>query len=241
MERYDINLGDRIHGFNLLCGANLNDSDLRLATREVDGDQPSEMYKQAEKALKKYFGVSAVSNSQSNNESVVSIQAPLKQETFFSSVEEYESYVAWKQYRLKGKNMPNYNNRSTNRLLHRNPLNSEGKPLTCRICRSIAHFARDCPHLQEKSHKTPNGENRTFMASINVEDENVIECRSANTSKGGVALSYMILDTGCPQNVAGSVWTQCFLESLSESMYEKVIEKTSNNRFKFGGGRVSNL
>jgi len=238
MERNNMNLGDRIHGLNLLCGANLNDSDLRLAMREVDGDQPTEMYKQAKKSLKKYFGVSAVSNSQPK-ESAVSIETPLKQEIFFSSAEEFESYVAWKQYRSKGKPSVSYNNRpNNNRLSHRNPLNSEGKPLTCRICRSIAHFARQCPHRQEKSPDPPHGENEIFIASMNVEEENVIECRSADTSKGGVALNYMILDTGCPQNVAGSVWTQCFLESMSESMHEKVTEQTSNNKFKFGGGRV---
>ena len=45
-----MNLDDRIHGLNVLCGANLNDSDLRLAMREVDGDQLIEMYKQAKKA-----------------------------------------------------------------------------------------------------------------------------------------------------------------------------------------------
>ena len=60
MERYNMNFDDRIHGLNVLCGANLNDSDLRLAMREVDGDQLIEMYKQAKKALRKYFGLSAV-------------------------------------------------------------------------------------------------------------------------------------------------------------------------------------
>jgi len=52
MHRFDMELGERIHRLNLLCGANLDDSSLRLAMREVDGDKPEEMYEQAKKALK---------------------------------------------------------------------------------------------------------------------------------------------------------------------------------------------
>ena len=238
MERYNMNLGDRIHGLNLLCGANLNDSDLRLAMREVDGDQPNEMYKQAKKALKKYFGLSAVSSNQPQSEQSAAVN--VKTETLFSTVEEYESYVAWKQYRSKDKPPPN--NRYTPRPpIRTNPLNSDGRPLTCRICRSIAHFARDCPHREKKKNRdNPSDENHTFVASMSNtnENDNVIECRSADTSAGGVALNYMILDTGCPQNVAGSVWTDCFLDSMSDSMRKKVTEQSSSNKFKFGGGRV---
>lgn len=108
--------------------------------------------------MKKYFGVSAVSNSQSNNESVVSIQAPLKQETFFSSVEEYESYVAWKQYRSKGKQMPNYNNRSislyanhsaTFRLIISGDIETNPGPnlrLSCSVCQK--NVRKNSYHLE---------------------------------------------------------------------------------------------
>ena len=75
------------------------------------------------------------------------------------------------------------------------------------------------------------------MSNAN-ENDNAIECRSADTSAGGVALNYMILDTGCPQNVGGSVWIDCFLDSTSDSMRKKVTELSSSNKFKFGGGRV---
>ena len=48
----------------------------------------------------------------------------------------------------------------------------------------------------------------------------------------------MILDTGCPQNVAGLVWTECFFDSMSDAMNSKVEKVESSNKFKFGGGRV---
>lgn len=105
MERFDMKLGERIHGLNLLCSAILNDSDLRLLMREFDGDQPNEMYKQAKKALKKYFGSAAVTSTQSSSTAVATVQfAVIKQDLFFSTLDEYETYVAWKQYRSENSN-----------------------------------------------------------------------------------------------------------------------------------------
>ena len=46
-------LGERVHGPNLLCGANLSDDELRITMREVDGDKLDEMYEQAKRSLKK--------------------------------------------------------------------------------------------------------------------------------------------------------------------------------------------
>lgn len=52
MKRFKMDLGERIYGLNLLCGANLSDSDLRIAMREVDGESPDEMCEQGtEKVL----------------------------------------------------------------------------------------------------------------------------------------------------------------------------------------------
>lgn len=89
---------------------------------------------------------------------------------------------------------------------HRNPLNADGKSLTCHICRSIAHFAPDCPHRSEKQQGSEDNQhqdsstNRSWVASVK---SDVIECQASDVSMaGGVAFNYMILDTGCPQNVA---------------------------------------
>ena len=48
----------------------------------------------------------------------------------------------------------------------------------------------------------------------------------------------MTLDTGCPQNVAGNVWADCFIGSLDTRTATKVKKIHSNNKFKFGGGRI---
>ena len=62
MRRFNMELGERIHGSNLLCGASLKDDELRIAMREVDNENPNEMYNQAKKLLKKYYGSSSIFN-----------------------------------------------------------------------------------------------------------------------------------------------------------------------------------
>ena len=94
MKRFKMDLRERIHGLSLLCGANLNDSDLRIAMREVDNESPDEMYEQAKKALKKYFDNSAITNEHSNKAVEVITPPVIKQEPLFTLMNEYESYVA---------------------------------------------------------------------------------------------------------------------------------------------------
>ena len=115
MKRFKMDLGERIHGLNLLCGVGLTDAELRIAMREVDNDIPDEMYEQAKKALKKYFGSSAISNVTKALDSVVvtpQVSSSVKQEVFFTDEEEYNSYIAWKHSHSK----PNrYNSYPDNR------------------------------------------------------------------------------------------------------------------------------
>ena len=54
MKRYKMELGERVNGLNLLCGANLSDDELRITIGEEDGDKSDEMYDQAKRSLKKY-------------------------------------------------------------------------------------------------------------------------------------------------------------------------------------------
>ena len=60
MKRCSMDLGERVHGPNLLCGANLQDYELRIATREIDSDDPKNVYKHAKNVLTKYLGKSAI-------------------------------------------------------------------------------------------------------------------------------------------------------------------------------------
>ena len=48
----------------------------------------------------------------------------------------------------------------------------------------------------------------------------------------------MILDTGCPKNVAGKVWVDCFIDSLNIDLAEKVKTYLSKRIFKFRGRHI---
>ena len=113
MRRFKMDLGEHIHGLNLLCGANLSDAELRITMREVNTKYPNEMYMQAKKALEKYCGSSSISNNPTHGRHPVALVTP-KQESLFTSLEEYETYVAWKQSNRSNNQRGNsYNNRSS--------------------------------------------------------------------------------------------------------------------------------
>ena len=55
-----MDLGEGVSGLHLLCVANLQDDELRIAMREIESDDPEVMYEHAKNVSKKYFGKSAV-------------------------------------------------------------------------------------------------------------------------------------------------------------------------------------
>ena len=54
----------------------------------------------------------------------------------------------------------------------------------------------------------------------------------------GETLGKAIVDTGCPCTVAGSVWFESYLNSLSRRDRLSIQFKKSNNRFCFGNGKL---
>ena len=70
-----------------------------------------------------------------------------------------------------------------------------------------------------------------------MDDEGVVDCKIPDIYVGD-AFNYMILDTGCPHNVAGKIWVDCFFEGLSNEELKLAEKSPSTTKFKFGGGRV---
>ena len=89
-----MDLGERIHELNLLCGASLKDDELRITMREVDNENPNEPYNHAKKSLKKYYGSSSISNQPKPAATPSAQIMTPKAEPFFASVDEYKTYVA---------------------------------------------------------------------------------------------------------------------------------------------------
>ena len=82
---------------------------------------------------------------------------------------------------------------------------SDGKPLKCHVCQSIGDFVKDCPYKyrNRKPENRSDLPNRTWVAQIQTSD--IYECDTLDIYVAE-SLNYMILDTGCPKNVAGQVW-----------------------------------
>ena len=63
----------------------------------------------------------------------------------------------------------------------------------------------------------------------------------SNTMKAfvGESLNTAILDSGCTKNVCGSVWLDCYIDSLSEEEKELITVEKSMTKFRFGSGNVN--
>ena len=150
IERIHGFTGERIHGLNLLCGASLKDDELRIAMREVDNENPNEMYNRAKKLLKKYYGSSSISN-QTTAAATSSVQTAL----------------------IKKHCKPKYRYRDTrsssekSTLIKKNPIGRNSQQLQCHIYCSIAHSARNCPHKTSCNYDNMrHSPNDTYVATL---------------------------------------------------------------------------
>ena len=82
-----------------------------------------------------------------------------------------------------------------------NPIGFNGKPMKCKICESILHFMRDCPHRQNSSVE----ENVTLFTGTDETELCLLGSEARNSA---------ILDSGCTSTVAGAYWVRCFLDNL---------------------------
>ena len=104
--------------------------------------------------------------------------------------------------------------------------NSSGGRLRCFRCQSEDHFVRDCPvpaneevHHVEEAHLSVHITLHSSQSSLQVE----------SLGKG-------LLDSGCSSTVAGRIWYDEYLSTLSEGDRRNVKEAESKSVFRFGDG-----
>ena len=78
-----------------------------------------------------------------------------------------------------------------------NLIGMNGQPLQCHAC-TIAHFEHNCPNQKRNGDTERNKRSDHFLAH----HEGAVECKISDIYVGE-AFNHMILDTGCPLNVAG--------------------------------------
>ena len=129
---------------------------------------------------------------------------------------------------------------------HRNRLDAQGNITRCNNCESINHYYNDCPDLKYERKKT----NRTYYQGRDMSSDDEDLAREVHHKltlfqddygdPGKLktlvreSMSAAVLDCGAPITVCGQTWLSCYLETLSPGDKEKVIYKTSTNKFKFG-------
>ena len=110
-----------------------------------------------------------------------------------------------------------------------NPLDKSGRISRCVICKSIYHWANDCPN---KVQDTSDDVNITLFS------QEMHECYM--TKFVGETLNCAVLDSGCTKNVCGESWLTNYLDTLTESDRSKVVVEKSSDSFRFGDGKSLN-
>ena len=99
-----------------------------------------------------------------------------------------------------------YNNHDPNShhdkpMFERNPVGCDAIPLQCHTSCSTAHFASNCTHQKENLKDNPDKKNAAYLYAV-------------SNSYDYHAFNHKILDNGCPQNVAGNIWANNFIETF---------------------------
>ena len=109
-----------------------------------------------------------------------------------------------------------------------NPRDSNGHIMPCSVCKSIFHFANQCPDSSTPA--TYYNENIALLQNNPTVKENVSTMDQFTRDNYGLA----VLDSGCNTTVCGQEWLDVYLSSLPESELAKVTQKNSEMQFKFG-------
>ena len=110
-----------------------------------------------------------------------------------------------------------------------NPKDDWGNILTCHVCGSINHFARNCP----KSHYAINAEEVSLFQNSKVSQRNESTMEKFTSDN----FCRAVLDTGCNTTVCGREWLNIYLDSLTNEEKEEVEVEDSSMSFKFGDNK----
>ena len=105
-----------------------------------------------------------------------------------------------------------------------NPIGRDGKQLTCRICQSINHFAKDCPDKKKT----------TSSAYLVAQEDIALFQQSGLNELTKQNYGLAILDSGCNTTVCGKQWLDVYMESLEEADKDNITWTESEMNFKFG-------
>ena len=115
----------------------------------------------------------------------------------------------------------------------KNPLGQNGYPMACNKCRSVFHFAKDCPEDKQGRNSKDNEVNLSYL---------FVGCASSEEDKLKQLIDdsegYAVLDSGCANTVAGIDWFKKYVNNLSVKERLEIKTEPSNESFTFGDGKT---
>ena len=255
-KQYGTEMSTDILAYRLLKSANLSESHEQLAKATIS----DLTYECMKTQLKKIFGdvtAEGIDASFSSNIKVEPVyEVSDEQEAYYGNASRYSGrgrgqHSAFKSYSQVKAYSPGQRGRGQNKYFRgaatsstanrkgRNPLNHQGAVSRCSICDSINHWMVNCPdavYYQETFHEDSsdnpdNSHHVTLFQSNLITDDHMkaFVCES---------FSAAILDSGATATVAGRIWVECYIDSLSEHSTKSITYHKSNNSFKFGSGKL---
>ena len=116
----------------------------------------------------------------------------------------------------------------------RNPVDEAGRNTKCFICKSIFHWARECPHQSARR----DDDDSFFEEEVQI----TLFAKGVDSDHNGRLLGETIgcavLDSGCTRNVCSESWLDCYIESLNEKERQQISYQESTRKFRFGDNKV---
>ena len=229
VKAHKIELPDAVRAYRVLKSANLSQSKVEL----VRATLPEMTYKEMIKQLRKL------------EDMVVS-------KTDSKVKEEAEDAMYGRDYgrggrsrgrargnrgsRGRGRGSERYNWRSSSSSGRKwaNPTDESGQSTKCFICKSMYHWAKDCPNQTEE------GQNHDSYYEEEVHVTLFAKGLSEQSTSQllGETIGCAVLDSGCSRNVCSDKWLHCFIQSLDEEEQNQIKYKDSNKKFRFGDNSV---
>ena len=127
---------------------------------------------------------------------------------------------------------PGYHNNPVNQKAKKtNPRDRYGNHLVCHVCRSIYHFAQNCPD-KDLSYSTfyQDTEDIALFQNAPQQKSNIETMKGFTRDNFNMA----VLDTGCNISVCGKEWLEAYVDGLTKEKRRRIKKDSSGVNFRFG-------
>ena len=248
LKEYKIELPESVLAYELLNSANLSSEQIALARATVDKLDYKSMCDQIKKitidkhpseTLPEDFKIKVEKESDQTLFADTTEEAEEKTCTFYGRGSRGNSYRgnfnrsrgSYRHYPSRTRNSGYYRNYPTNRRGKKtNPVDQYGNPMVCNVCKSIYHFALNCPDKDSSSTFYQETEDVVLFQNAPTNDNSPQTMKNFTRENFDMA----VLDTGCNVSVCGKGWLDAYIDGLSQKDKESIKTESNKINFRFG-------